>query len=84
MSNRDVVALGAILDLEMTDVDVPGLRTGRHTSVLLQLDCAFVVLLEIVLVKFVALCLQKHLNPNRVGEVIAGANEFGFRRALRV
>ena len=84
MPYLDSQRLRPILDEEVSDVNVPGSRSGGHASVRLQLDGTFVVLFEPVLGHGVPLCLQEHLHPHRVREVVARANQLRLGGALRV
>jgi hypothetical protein len=50
----DRLKANLVLDKEIPDVDVSGIRPSQFTSVLFEADCALVILIEDILFQYTA------------------------------
>ena len=84
MLNLSILQFQAVLQPEVSYVDVSGFCSSRGATVLLKLDGALIVLFKYFLAEFISLGFHEHFNPNGVWEVVTCAHEFRFSGALGV
>ena len=86
MLYHDFLLLDAVGNPKESAVNVLGLLTCRGSAVRLQLDCAFIVLIEEHFLFFdvEALSFQEIARPQHAGQVVTGAYHFGLRTAFGV
>ena len=84
MFDGETVCLESVFNEEIPNVNVLRVRAAGLASVLFESDGAFVILVKDVADDCVPLPFHELPCPNGIWEIIACADELGFRRALHV
>lgn len=84
VAHGDVVLIQAVFDPEMANVDVTRTLACGGATIAGKFDGTFVVLFEETGGEGITLGCHEIVNPDGMGHVVAGTDEFGFGRAFSV